>query len=52
MHSIGDLYNDLSMFEQSDFCFTFEESPLVLKDQCHRIVLLVAQVIEKKRKGV
>ena len=30
---IGDSYNDLSLFEASDYCFTFHSSPSDLKDK-------------------
>ncbi|MBS5112998.1 MAG: HAD hydrolase family protein [Coprobacillus cateniformis] len=52
MYALGDSYNDLSMFEQSDYCFTFEESLIKLKEQCQGVVLSVAQAIEKIREGV
>lgn len=52
MYAIGDSYNDLPMFEQSDYCFTFEESPVKLKEQCQEVVLSVAQAIEIIREGV
>ena len=46
-YAIGDSYNDLPMFEQANHCFTFKNSPDVIKNQCDNIVLSVADALKK-----
>ena len=46
LYSIGDFYNDIPMFEKSDYAYTFLTSPDYVKKQADFVIDLVNKAIK------